>query len=46
MNSDKKSLRASSHKTPEAAYAAEHGLRQRLSVLLIEGRSNNFFSSP
>ena len=41
------SRRASSRKTPETASAAEHGLRKRLTVLLlIQGRSNNFFSSP
>ena len=50
MNSDNKILlsrRASSSKTPETASAAKHGLRKRLTVLLlIQGRSNNFFSSP
>ena len=41
------SRRASSRKTPETASAAEHGLRKRLTVLLlIQGRSNNFASSP
>ena len=34
-------------KTPETASAAEHRLRKHLTVLLlIQGRSNNFFSSP
>ena len=39
------SRRASSRKTPETASAAEHGLRKRLTVLLlIQGRSNNFLN--
>ena len=50
MNSGKKILisrRASSSKTSETASAAEHGLRKRLTVLLlIQGRSNNFFPGP
>ena len=36
------SRRASSRKTPEKASAAEHGLGKRLTVLLIQDRSNNF----
>ena len=37
------SRRAFSRKTPETASAAEHGLRERLMVLLlIQGRSNEF----
>ena len=46
MNSGKKiliSCRAFSCKTPETAPAVEHGLRERLTVLLlIQGRSNEF----
>ena len=50
MNSGKKILisrRVSFLETPETASAAEHGLRKRLTVLLlIQSRSSNFLSSP